>query len=279
MAGRDAPKRGRRCELRRRVPQRLPARVEPAEVRALLAVARSARDRALLTVLWRTGQRIGDWSDEHGRHGVPGMRLGDLDHASGTVAVCLKGAAMSTGCRSAPTSGPVYAAYVRDERGLGAPEEPAWVALRRARGRPLGYASTSTSTAPKACAHRTPRSGGASPRRWSCATWAPTSARCRPGSTSRAAWSAWAAAPRNPRRAPPRSFQRMLASHQAGLERRPPRARAGRAARRPRAGSDSGLAARWAAPATSKTTWPPRSRPHDSVGRRGWGQRAWSVAD
>ena len=113
MAGRDTPKRRRRCELRRRVPQRLPARVEPAEVRALLAVARSARDRALLTVLWRTGQRIGDWSEEHGRHGVPGMRLGDLDHASGTVAVCLKGAAMSTGCRSAPTSGPVYAAYVR----------------------------------------------------------------------------------------------------------------------------------------------------------------------
>jgi integrase len=46
------------------VPQRLPARVEPAEVQALLGAARSARDRALLTLLWRTGQRIGDWSEE-----------------------------------------------------------------------------------------------------------------------------------------------------------------------------------------------------------------------
>lgn len=77
MPGREAPKRGRRGELRRRVPQRLAARVEPAAVRALLEAARSARDRALLTLLWRTGQRIGDWSEEHGRHGVLGMRLGD----------------------------------------------------------------------------------------------------------------------------------------------------------------------------------------------------------
>jgi hypothetical protein len=72
MPGRDAPRRGRRGELRRRVPLRLPARAEPDAVAALLAVARSRRDRALLTLLWRTGQRIGDWSDEHGRHGRAG---------------------------------------------------------------------------------------------------------------------------------------------------------------------------------------------------------------
>jgi hypothetical protein len=46
----------------------------------------------LLTLLWRTGQRISDWSDDHGRHGVLGMRLGDLDRASSTIVVCLKGA-------------------------------------------------------------------------------------------------------------------------------------------------------------------------------------------
>ena len=100
MAGRDAPRRGRRGELRRRVPVRLPARVEPDAVAALLAAARSQRDRALLTLLWRCGQRIGDWSDEHGRHGVLGMRLGDLDRASSTIVVRLKGRAMSIGCRS-----------------------------------------------------------------------------------------------------------------------------------------------------------------------------------
>jgi integrase/recombinase XerD len=110
-------------------------------VQALLKAARSARDRALLTLLWRTGQRIGDPSEEHGRHGVLGMRLGDLDRASGTVVVCLKGARdehrvpVSADCR------PLYAAYVRDERGLGAPEEPAWMAPRRGHGPPLSYAT------------------------------------------------------------------------------------------------------------------------------------------
>ena len=92
MPGRDAPRRGRRGELRRRVPHPLPARAEPAAVAALMDAARSARDRALLTLLWRCGQRIGDWSDEHGRHGVLGMRLGDLDRASSTIVVSLKGA-------------------------------------------------------------------------------------------------------------------------------------------------------------------------------------------
>jgi integrase/recombinase XerD len=110
-------------------------------MQALLAVACSARDRALLTLLWRTGQRIGDWSEEHGLHGVLGMRLGDLDRVSSTVVVCLKGARDE---HRVPVSGdfwPLYATYVREERGLGAPEEPVWVALRRGQGRPLGYAT------------------------------------------------------------------------------------------------------------------------------------------
>jgi hypothetical protein len=40
-----------------------------------------------LTLLWRTGQRIGDWSELHGQHGVLGMRLGDLDRRSGMIVV------------------------------------------------------------------------------------------------------------------------------------------------------------------------------------------------
>jgi len=144
MPGRDAPRRGRRGELRRRVPQRMPARAEPAAVAALIEAARSARDRALLTLLWCCGQRIGDWSEEHGRHGVLGMRLGDLDRASSTIVVSLKGARDE---HRVPVTGdfwPLFAAYVRDERGLGAPEDPAWIALRRGHGRPLGYATFET---------------------------------------------------------------------------------------------------------------------------------------
>ena len=144
MPGRDAPQRGRRGELRRRVPHRLPARAEPAAVAALMEAARSARDRALLTLLWRCGQRIGDWSEEHGRHGVLGMRLGDLDRASSAIVVSLKGARDEHRVPVSADFWPLFAAYVRDERGLGAPEDPAWVALRRGHGRPLGYATFET---------------------------------------------------------------------------------------------------------------------------------------
>jgi site-specific recombinase XerC len=83
MPGRDAVRHGRRGEYRVRAPRRLPRRVEPEVAVRLIAAAGSERDRALLTLLWRTGQRIGDFSDVHGEHGVLGMRLGDLDRASG----------------------------------------------------------------------------------------------------------------------------------------------------------------------------------------------------
>ena len=76
MAGRDPVRRGRRAELRSRVPRRVPRRVEPEVAVALIAAARSWRDKALLTLLWRSGQRIGDWSEEHGRHGVLGLSSG-----------------------------------------------------------------------------------------------------------------------------------------------------------------------------------------------------------
>jgi integrase/recombinase XerD len=144
MPGRDVPRRGRRGELRRRVAHRLPARVDPAAVARLLGATRSARDRALITLLWRTGQRIGDWSDEHGRHGVLGMRLGDLDRASSTVVVCLKGARDEHRVPVSPDFWPLFADYVREQRGLGAPDDPAWIALRRGHGHALGYATFET---------------------------------------------------------------------------------------------------------------------------------------
>lgn len=87
IVGRDRPPRGRRSELRQRVPRRLPRRVEPAAAARLIEAAISWRDKALLTLLWRSGQRIGDWSEEHGRHGLLGLSLGDLDRRSGTVVV------------------------------------------------------------------------------------------------------------------------------------------------------------------------------------------------
>jgi integrase len=107
----------------------------------LIEAAVSRRDRALLTVLWRSGQRIGDWSSLHGRHGVLGMRLADLDRRSGTIVVRLKGARDEHRVPVSSDFWPLFADYVSHERGLGAPEDPAWVALRRGHGGPLGYAA------------------------------------------------------------------------------------------------------------------------------------------
>ncbi len=141
MPGRDAPRRGRRAELRQRVPRRLPRRIEPEVARRLIDSAVSERDRALLTLLWRCGQRIGDWSERHGRHGVLGMTLADLDRRSGTIVVRLKGARDEHCVPVADDFWSLFARYVREERGLGEPQEPAWVALRKGRGRPLSYAT------------------------------------------------------------------------------------------------------------------------------------------
>jgi integrase/recombinase XerD len=141
MSGRDAPRRGRRTELRQRVPRRLPRRVEPEVARRLIDSGVSWRDRALLTLLWRSGQRIGDWSERHGCHGVLGMTLGDLDRRSGTIVVRLKGARDEHRVPVADDFWPLFARYVREERGLGEPHQPAWVALRRGAGRPLCYAT------------------------------------------------------------------------------------------------------------------------------------------
>ncbi|MBV9194526.1 MAG: tyrosine-type recombinase/integrase [Solirubrobacterales bacterium] len=141
MPGRDAVRHGRRAEYRQRVPRRLPRRVEPEVAVRLIAAAGSERDRALLTLLWRSGQRVGDWSGVHGQHGILGMCLGDLDRRSGTVVVRLKGARDEHRVPVSDDFWPVFARYLGRERGLGEPEDPAWVMFRRGQGRPLSYAA------------------------------------------------------------------------------------------------------------------------------------------
>ena len=120
MPGRDVVRRGRRGEYRQRVPRRLPRRVEPEVAVRLIDAACSERDRALLTLLWRSGQRIGDWSAMHGEHGILGMRLGDLDRRSGTIVVRLKGARDEHRVPVSDDFWPVFARYLGQERGLGA---------------------------------------------------------------------------------------------------------------------------------------------------------------
>ncbi len=64
MVGRDCPPRVKqRGSFRRRVPYEIPERLESADIQKLIDTAVSCRDKAILLLLSRTGQRIGDWSD------------------------------------------------------------------------------------------------------------------------------------------------------------------------------------------------------------------------
>jgi integrase/recombinase XerD len=44
-------------------------------VEQVIAAAVSWRDNGILTLLYRTGQRIGDWHENAGWHGVLGMNV------------------------------------------------------------------------------------------------------------------------------------------------------------------------------------------------------------
>lgn len=93
-----------------------------------------------MILLSRSGQRIGDWSAEHGRHGVLGMGLADLDRRASTVVVRLKGARDQ---HRVPVTAEFWTAfdrYAQGERG-DAPTEAAWVGLRRGWPRPLTYSA------------------------------------------------------------------------------------------------------------------------------------------
>lgn len=119
-------------------PRRLPRGLEAGLGEELSAAARSWRDKALVLVLWRTGKRIGDWSGVHGRHGVLGMSLADLDRRLGTITVRLKGARDEHRVPIAEEFWAVFARYLCEERDFGAPGDAAWLARC---GRPLTYAT------------------------------------------------------------------------------------------------------------------------------------------
>ena len=136
--GGDAPPRRKRAELRRREARDLPAVLDPAEVERLVGAARSWRDKALLVLLSRSGQRIGDWSLEHGRHGVLGMSLADLDRRASTIVVRLKGARDEHRVPATEEFWRLFDQYLELER-RAAPGEAAWVGLRRGWPNPLTY--------------------------------------------------------------------------------------------------------------------------------------------
>jgi integrase/recombinase XerD len=139
MPGRDLPRRGR-LELRRREPRLLPRDLDPAVAERIAVEQGSARDRAIVTLLLRTGQRIGDWSDEHGRHGVLGMRCADVDRRRRTITVRLKGARDQHRVPVTDDWWPMLDEYLKDERDQA--DTPAlWVGRRQAAGRPLRYAA------------------------------------------------------------------------------------------------------------------------------------------
>ena len=143
MPGRDLPQRGR-LELHRREPRLLPRDLDPAVAERLASAPASARDRAIVTLLLRTGQRIGDWSDEHGRHGVLGMRLTDVDRRRRTITVRLKGARDEHRVPVTPDWWPLLDEYLNTERGQ--PDTSAlWIGRRQGSDRPLRYAAFETS--------------------------------------------------------------------------------------------------------------------------------------
>lgn len=132
-----------RGDLRRRLPRRIPVHLSAEEIGAVYRAATSWRDRALLRLLEWSGQRIGDWDAMHGRHGLLGLCLGDVDIARRTICVRLKGARDD---HVVPVGGafwPDYLAYLEHERGTPA-HAAVWIARRKGGGQPLGYPTFET---------------------------------------------------------------------------------------------------------------------------------------
>ncbi len=144
MIGRDAPLRGRRGLYRRRVPRTLPKDLEPQLIERLIDAAASWRDKAILTLLYRTGQRIGDWSPYAGQHGVLGMSLTDFDERRSRITVRLKGARDEHLVPVTADFWPLFHRYLEHERTVGG-SPAAWVAFRKGQGKPLSYAAFESS--------------------------------------------------------------------------------------------------------------------------------------
>jgi len=146
MVGRDSPPRTRQRDgFRRRVPYEVPKRLEPTDIQKLIDTASSFRDKAILTLLCRTGQRVGDWSTSAGRHGILGMSVSDVDRKRRLIVVRLKGARDEHRVPVTDDFWPIYERYLEDERRALSNGQSLWVALRKGRGKPLTYASFESS--------------------------------------------------------------------------------------------------------------------------------------
>ena len=146
MIGRDLPQHTpHRDGFRRRVPHVVPRRLDPLEVQKLIDTASSWRDKAILTLLSRAGQRIGDWSTLAGRHGVLGMTLGDIDCKRRMVTVRLKGARDEHRVPVADDFWPLLDKYLDAERRASQDIKALWIAARKGHGKPLCYATFESS--------------------------------------------------------------------------------------------------------------------------------------
>jgi integrase/recombinase XerD len=146
MMGRDLPqRRAHRDGFRRRVPHAVPRCLDPSEIQKLIDTASSWRDKAILTLLSRAGQRIGDWSTLAGRHGVLGMTLDNIDRKRRTITVRLKGARDEHRVPIADDFWPLLNMYLGTERRASDDVNALWVAARKGQGKPLSYATFESS--------------------------------------------------------------------------------------------------------------------------------------
>lgn len=133
-----------RADLRQRIPRRVHRQLGPAEIAALFDTAQSWRDRAILKLLEWSGQRIGDWSVVHRRHGILGLALHDIDHLARTITVHLKGSRQTHTVPVGEAFWPIYDEYLRAERGA-KDHSAAWISFRKGGGQPLSYPAFETS--------------------------------------------------------------------------------------------------------------------------------------
>lgn len=145
MQGRDLPLRRRTGEFRRRVPKKIPQQFNLGLAEQLIHAAVSWRDKAILTLLLRSGQRIGDWSEIAGTHGVLGMTLADFDRAHGMITVRLKGARDEHQVPVTDDFWPLFDKYLAHDRLTSVTTTAAWLGLRRGGGKPLTYAAFESS--------------------------------------------------------------------------------------------------------------------------------------
>ena len=97
--------------------------------------------KAFSRFFFRTGQRIGDWKDGTGKHGILGMTLADLDQRRSMITVRLKGARDEHRVPVTEDFWPMLRNYLDSERIAHGDSQALWIGLRRGSGEPLTYAA------------------------------------------------------------------------------------------------------------------------------------------